>query len=142
MNPYDTLFYYCYWYTVKVKKDDEPFAFTNFFLSACLAIWILGITNLFYAKKYCEAVDGPLMAIIFIIILVLNYLYFNRSGRSRKIVERKPEFFGGAKVSLYIFILFLILTVVALFVLPMAARDLALDCKGDFSTDRWLEFLW
>lgn len=111
----NTIYYYYYLFYKKVIKDDEPYATTIWALSASEGFCISAILNVLLIKYFCYQMEKWMMFFPILIFLLCNYLYFNKSGRSRQIVKMQPTFFSNHRLSIYIAILFFIITFSSLF---------------------------
>ncbi len=105
-----TLFYYYYLFNKKIIKDDEPFATTVFTLSLSQGFIVTFFLNLFFTHFYCFSLSKWPMIFVQFIILIINYLYFNKSGKSREIVKQKPLFFSSHRLSVILTMLFFLIS--------------------------------
>jgi len=106
----DVIFYYYYLFYTKIIKDDEPFATTCWALSASEGFFSAVMLHIFFTRFFCFQTSKWMMVIPTCLFLLINYLYFNKSGRSRKIVKEKPMFFSSHKLSVALTLLFFIAT--------------------------------
>jgi hypothetical protein len=113
---FDILFYYYYLFNSKILSDDEPHATTNFTLSASESFLSYFIINWLSSFFLCKMILTKFsMACIFLFILLINYLVYIRSGRSRVLAEKKPKFFKSELFSILITLIFFIATCSTLF---------------------------
>lgn len=92
MKILDVIYFNLYSYNIKFLNENEPHAKTGFILSLCESFIIISFLSFtlarffdiyFYKTKWYGV-------IIFILLIIFNYLFYQRSGRSRKIVKLKP----------------------------------------------------
>jgi uncharacterized membrane-anchored protein len=129
MKLLDALFYQYYRYTTKVLWDDEPFARTNFILSFSEASLVNGIIYIIAAKFFCFRLETWQLISVAGLILTINYFYYNRSGRSRRIVAEKPLLFDSSRLSIWITIAFFLVTISFLFWTPFYVDNILSKCK-------------
>jgi len=87
------LFYYTYLVYTRVIKDDEPYATTVFVLSLIEGSLAFVTTNLLLAHYYCFTLGKWYGISLVLGLILINYITFNRSGLSRRIVAQKPRLF-------------------------------------------------
>lgn len=129
MKLLDVLYYHYYLYSVKILWEDEPYATTNWMLSFSEALLVNGLFDIILAKFFCIRMGKWYMILIFLIILISNYFYYNRSGRSRKVVIEKPLLFESSKISFWVMILFFLISVSSLFWIPFYSEYLLAKCN-------------
>jgi hypothetical protein len=104
---FDSFYYWCYKYSVKILKDTEPYATTNFLMSFSELLVVAGVLSLITAKFFCIVfTDRWILITLFFIILTLNYFLYQRSGRGRTVVPNKPLLFKSKIVTSIIIISF------------------------------------
>lgn len=115
MKLLDVLYYHYYLFNTKLVRDSEPFATTNWMLSFNESLLVNGLIDFTLAKLFCIRMALWSLIAIFLLILAINYFYYNRSGRAREIVTEKPLLFGNSKISIWFTILFFLITISWLF---------------------------
>ena len=108
-----TIYYYYYLFYTKKIKDNEPYATTVFALSMSEGFIVNFVLNVLIIHSYCLALNKWIMIMIQLLIIILNYLYFNKSKRAKKIIKEKPMFFSNHKLSIVLTSLFFITTPIA-----------------------------
>lgn len=121
-------YYYCYLFYTKVIPDNEPFAMTVFALSFTESFLLFSLCNIVFAYLYCIELSKWIGISMMIVISVLNYFIFNKSGLARKIVDDKPTFFDSDQASKVIFGLFFFLGVSSLFWGPIWMKHILDRC--------------
>lgn len=120
----NVIYYYYFLFYTKILKEDEPYATTVFALSVSQGFVVNVIINLIIINKFCISLNEWIMIMFQLIILLLNYLYFNKSKLARKIIKQKPMFFGHNLLSIIITILFFIVTLSFMFWGPIYSKYL------------------
>lgn len=125
-----TIFFYYYLFYTKVIKDDEPYATTVFALSMSEGFLINFLIQFLFAYFYCILLNIWIMVVVQLLIILINYLYFNKSGRVKKIVKLKPMFFLNHNLSIILTVLFFVITVSFIFWGPIYFKTfLEVNCK-------------
>ncbi len=122
MKTLEVLYYYYYVYSIKILKDTEPHATTSFMLSLSETFFVTGIINFVASKYFCYSILTSKWNFIsiFLVILLINYLHFQNSGRSRIIAKEKPVLFSSDKYSrVFVFLFWLITTSWMFWVVPL-----------------------
>ena len=103
----DVFYYYIYLFYVKVLSDDQPHSRTVWALGIASAFIVNGLIDIplaYFLNSYLSTIQK---VIITIIVMILFYLKYDRSGKGKRIVEKeKPKFFGSKTVSIILTILF------------------------------------
>lgn len=123
-----TIYYYYYLFYSKIIKDDEPYATTSFTLSMSEGFFVNFILNILIIDFYCFALNKWAMISIQLLIIFINYFYFNKSKRAKEIVQEKPMFYFNHKLSIVLSSLFFIFTLSFMFWGPIYVKYL-LDTK-------------
>lgn len=112
MKLLDVLYYFYYKYTIKVLKDNEPLATTVFMLSISESFFCNGMASIIGAKYFGVSISSnkPFLFSVPIIILIINYFYFQKSGRGKEIIIEKPLLFGSRGFSIAVTLIFWIVT--------------------------------
>jgi hypothetical protein len=130
MHILDVLFYNYYLFQTKVisKRGKEPFAMTVFTLSMTEYFLIFPLFDIIFIKLFCKDPNKFVMALPFIVIIATNYFVYQRSGRSRKVVGKKPCLWGNKKLSITFAILFTVVSYVLLYIGVIYAHKFFEDC--------------
>jgi hypothetical protein len=115
MKLLDSLYYQYYLYSKKFLKDEEPFAMANWVFSCTVSFFLNGVIAFIVAKYFCFDIEKWFMISLSLVILLTGYLYYNRSGRSKRIVLEKPLLFDSTTVSTTFAIIFFLISVSWLF---------------------------
>ena len=121
-------YYYYYLFYTKILPDDEPHATVIFTLSFTLASLINGVINIFLAQIVGYALGKWEMISIFLVIMIINYFVYFRTGRAKQVVKEQPMFFDNQKLSIVITAIFLIVCISFLFWSPIYVKNL-LDAR-------------
>ena len=118
------LYYYYYLFYTKVVSDSQPHSTTIFTLSFSLSIVINGLLSLIaaYLSKYNTS--NYVMVSVFIIIIIVNYLVFYRTGKGKKLVKERPKLFNNHKLSMLFTIIFFLITTSFLFWGPILIKNM------------------
>ena len=132
MKIIDVLYYNYYLFYKKVVKESEPHATTNFVLSFSESLIINCILDFISIKRYCRGFGTWPMFLVTILIIGINYLIFQKSGRSRRIVKEKPNLWGSYVFSKAVSLSFFFITGSWLFWWPIYSRDILDRCRLTF----------
>lgn len=111
----DVIYYYCFLFNVKIIKDDEPYATTVWALGFAEGYFLTVAFDIVSMRYFCFDIIEYFMFPIIGITIVSNYMFFNRSKRSRKIIKDKPTFFGSHKISMILTIIFFVVLISSMF---------------------------
>ena len=131
MKILDVLYYYYYRYSVKILRESEPHATTGFMLSVSEAFLINGIINFITSTFFCYSFISfkSFPIAILVIILFLNYLFYQKTGRSRRIIKEKPVLWNSHRLSIIVTILFWAITFSWLFWVVPVTKLILENCK-------------
>jgi hypothetical protein len=118
------LYYYYFLFYTKVLPDNEPHATTVFTLSLSEAFLINGVIQILIAHLFCMSFGKWQMITIFLLIIGVNYLLFSKSGKAKEIVKLKPKIFNSNKLSIFIVVLFFVITASFLFWEPIYVKQI------------------
>lgn len=106
-------------------KDEQPHFRTIWGLSFLFSPWIIGVLNLLLAVFYTVILDLWVMIAIFLLIMILMYFIYYKSGRGKEIVENiKPVLLGSQLYSTVFSILFTVVSVVLFIIVPIIIRPM------------------
>ena len=121
----DVFYYYIYLFYAKVMPDDYPHSNTVWALGAASAFIINGLIDIplaYFLNSYLSTIQK---VIITIIVMILFYLKYDRSGKGKRIVEKeKPKFFGSKTASIILTILFFLISMFFLFFKADIVREI------------------
>lgn len=123
------LYYYCYLLYTKVIPEDEPYATTVFVLSFLEAMFLFSTASLLLAYWQCFDLNAWYGVSLMVVLLIVNYVVFNRSGWSRRITEEKPMLFNSHRLSIVIFLFLFILSASSLFWGPVYTKHFLDGCR-------------
>ncbi len=107
----NVFYYYYYLFYTKVLPDNQPHLTVVFTLSFSLSLLVNGLLSIIAAYAVNYNMSNYVMAGIFVIIMIVNYLVFYWSGKGKRLVKEKPKFYNNHKLSvLFTFVFFLITT--------------------------------
>ena len=121
----DVFYYYIYLFYAKVLPDDYPHSNTVWALGAISAFIVNGLIDIplaYFLNSYLSTIQK---VIITIIVMILFYLKYDRSGKGKRIVEKeKPKFFGSKTASIILTILFFLISMFFLFFSADIVREI------------------
>ena len=121
----DVFYYYIFLFYAKVLPDDYPHSNTVWALGAISAFIVNGLIDIplaYFLNSYLSTIQK---VIITIIVMILFYLKYDRSGKGKRIVEKeKPKFFGSNTASIILTILFFLISMLFLFLSPDIVREI------------------
>lgn len=125
----DVIYYYYYLFYKQILKDNEPNMLTIMALSASYSFPVAMILQIITIKN-CIVVDTWLMFLFVPFFILINYLYFIRSGRYKIILEKKPKILNSNLFSVFFVVLFFLITISFMFWGPIYAKELLLSHCG------------
>lgn len=124
------IYYYSFLFYKKNLKDDTPYSTTIWALGLAEGFFVSVILNLLVIHFFCINMGKWFMIAIGVICLLINYLYFTKDGRSKKIIKQQPVFLGSPKISILVTTLFYIILISSLFWGPVYAKHLlTVNCR-------------
>ena len=120
----NVFYYYYYLFYTKILPDDQPHATVIFTLSFSLSLFVNGLIDIILTYSTNYTMGNWEMISIFVAIMIVNYLLFIRTGKSKQIVNEQPKFFNNHKLSIALTIIFFIITTSFLFLVPIYVRDI------------------
>jgi len=119
------LYYSYYLFYTKIIPDNEPHATTIFTLSFIESLIANGIINICLVFSLNTSLNKWIMVLLFLLVLVFNYLFFNKNERGKKIVERDKPLLCNSKVLSVSFAFFIfLLGLLCMFFVPIISRTL------------------
>ena len=122
----DVFYYYIFLFYAKVLPDDYPHSNTVWALGAISAFIVNGLIDIplaYFLNSYLSTIQK---VIITIIVMILFYLKYDRSGKGKRIVEKeKPKFFGSKTASIILTILFFLISMFFLFFKADIVREIS-----------------
>ena len=121
----DVLYYYIYLFYVKVMPDDYPHSNTVWALGFLFSLIINGLIEIPLAYFFNCYLNKIQKVIIIIIVMILFYLKYDRSGKGIRIVKKeKPKFFGSKIASIILTVLFFLIGMLFLFFKADVLREI------------------
>ncbi len=120
----EVIYYYYFQFYSKIKKDSDPHLLTIFAISAGEGFPLVNLVNITIIKLYGHQVDKLILTSIILIVAVINYYHFYKSGRSFKILQAQPTIFQSRSASIVFTVLFFIVTLSTVLLGPIYARNL------------------
>ncbi len=121
------IYYYSFLFYTKFVKDDTPHSTTIWAIGIAEGFFASAIFNLLIIHFFCYNTGKWPMIGITLIFLLMNYIYFSKSNRS-KIIKEKPVFFGSHKISILLTAVFYIILLSSLFLGPIYGKYLLNNC--------------
>jgi hypothetical protein len=112
----DVLYYYYYLFYTRVLPDGQPHStviFTLSFSESLLVNYGLDILGVHFLCKFLLTKWS--MIGIFLLIAILNWLIYYRSGRNRRVVDQEPKLFNSNRLSILFTAAFFLFTTSLLF---------------------------
>ena len=130
MKILDVFYYYYFLFYSKVLKDDEPHLLTTMVLSFSESLFVNYSINIIGSYIYCEyLLEKWGMISVIVILNGVNYLFYHRTGRAKKIIKSKPKFFDNYNFSLIVTLIFFLITSSFLFWVADYAKYVISNCK-------------
>jgi len=120
----NVFYYYYYLFYTKVIPDNQPHLTVIFTLSFSLSILINGLTSVIFAYMVNYNMSNYIMAGIFVAIMIVNYLVFYKTGKGKRLVEERPKFFNNHRLSIFITLMFFLITTSFLFWGPIYLKNI------------------
>lgn len=122
------LYYHYFLFYTRFLKEEQPHFTSCFALSASEGFLINGIIEISSLKYFCYPIGKWPMIVVFLIILGLNYWYYQKLGMGKEIVKKEPLYFKNHRLSVVFSVLFFLITVSWLFWGPIYAKYLLNNC--------------
>ncbi len=123
------LYYYYYLFYTKILPENEPHATTIFTLSMSQSFILIGIIDLIITQAFCISIGKGRMIAISLLIMLINYFIYSKSGKNLGIINSKPKFFNSNLLSIIITILFFVISVSVLFWGLVYTKSVLDHCK-------------
>lgn len=112
----NVLYYYYYLFYTKIISDNQPHATVIFSLSFILSLIINGLINIGLAYTFGIALNRWEMIGVLILLIILMYLKFYKTGRGKKIVEtEKPKLLRSNNLSVALSVVLFLIGMLFLF---------------------------
>ncbi len=118
----DVIYYYCFLFYKKILKDDEPHATTVWALGFLHGFFLSTIINLFFISFFHFKLEKWQLIGSGILFILLNVLYFKNSNKSKKIVKKRPVFFGSHQLSIILSSIYFFILISSLFWGPILTK--------------------
>lgn len=120
----NVFYYYYYLFYTKVLPDNQPHSTVVFTLSFSLSLLVNGLLSIIAASVANYNMSNYIMAGLFVMIIVVNYLVFYRSGKGKRLVKEKPKFYNNHKLSILLTFMFFLITTSYLFWGPILLKSI------------------
>ena len=121
----DVLYYYIYLFYVKVMSDNQPHSRTVWALGAASSFIINFSLDMGLAFFFGYTLSVFQMISIAVLLMLLFYFKYYKSGRGKQIVKKeKPKFFGSNTASIILTILFFLISMLFLFFKADVVREI------------------
>jgi uncharacterized membrane protein len=104
--------------------DNQPHSTVIFTLSFSLSLLVNGLLSLVAAYAADYNMSNYVMVGVFVIIMIVNYLAFYRTGKGKQLVKEKPKFFNNHKLSILFTLIFFLITTSSLFWGPILIKNI------------------
>jgi len=88
-------YYYYYLFYQRILKDNEPHLLATLGLCFVESFLFIGIIDFIVAKFFCQKMASEFMYSIMLLLVLINYLYFHRTGLAKEVVKEKPNFLSS-----------------------------------------------
>ena len=123
------LYYYYFLFYTNIIPDDEPHATTIFTLSLSESFLINGVSDIISVNLFCAPMNKWLNITIFLLIALINYFLYFKSGKGKEIVTAKPKIFNSKTLSIIIVSLFFISSAYFFIWVPNYLKQMLEHCK-------------
>ena len=110
-----TLYYYYYLFYKKILRDNEPHMLATLVLGFSFSLLLIAIVDIAIAHLFELKLGHYTMLGINVFMIAVFYLTLHRTGKAKKIVKEKPQFFNSHALSILITFLFFAITTSFLF---------------------------
>ena len=128
MHLLNVLYYYYYLFYSKIIRDPEPKVATLLALSFSLSLLINSVIDIIALKLYCYEIKVWFQFTVLVVIVLVNYFVFLRTGKSREIIKAQPTV-ANKRLSILITLFFFLATTSWLFWGPIYGKHLLEICK-------------
>jgi hypothetical protein len=118
----DVIYYYCFLFYKKILKEEEPYSTTVWALGFLHGFFFSTTINLLFIYFFHFKLEKWELIGIGIFFLIVTYLYFNKSKRSKKIIKNKPSFWGNHQLSIILSSIYFLILITTLFWGPILTR--------------------
>lgn len=129
---FNSLYYLIFRIYNRYNAENEPFASTVFSLSFLEASFLFAIIQITQAAHKCETLNKWWGLSTLIVLIAINYVHFNKSGRAKSIVRDKPVLFKNKTISDIFLVVILLVFLASLIIGPLGVKMLLDNC-GFFS---------
>lgn len=126
---FDIIYYQLFRFYSKVLKEEEPHFTTIFVLSALQAFLLIAIIDVVAIQGFCYQIQTPIKFSFFILIAILNFLRYDKNGRGKFIVAKKPKFFQSHRLSVLLTIVFFLVAISWLFWGGFWGKQVLIGCR-------------
>lgn len=126
---FDVIYFHYYLFYKKVLKDPEPFFATILALGFSQSLLINAAIDAISLKWFCHEIHVGIQFAILILVVYVNYLFYQKTGRVKEIISKKPLIGGSKRASVVITVLFFLITVSWLFWGPLYGKVLLSRCQ-------------
>ncbi len=120
----NVFYYYYYLFYTKVLPDSQPHSTVVFTLSFSLSLLVNGLLSIIAAYVANYNMSNFIMVGVFVMIIIINFLVFYRSGKGKQLVKEKPKFYNNHKLSVFLTFVFFFITTSCLFWGPILIKNI------------------
>ena len=109
-------YYYYYLFYTKILPDNQPHSTVIFSLSFIFSLILNGLINMTLAYMFGVALSRWEMIGVLVLIILLMYLVFYKTGKGKRIVEiEKPKVFNNNGISFVLSLILFLIGILFLF---------------------------
>lgn len=125
----NVIYYYFYLLYTKYIPDNEPYITAVWAISVCEGFFLACCTDILLLSNYCYTLKIWEMCAFTVFALIVNYFYFIKTGRYKKIIKKKPTFRSSHRLSIIVTVLFFVITFSSWFWGPIYSKHLYQICN-------------
>ncbi len=122
------LYFYYYQFYTRVIPDVHPHATVIFALSFTESLWVNGFVEMITLNTLCYKIDKWLMLGVLLLIIILNYIYYNKMHSAEDIINKRPKIGNSNLLSVLVVAVFTIVGVSWLFWGSFYSRSVLENC--------------
>lgn len=124
------IFYYNYYlFYLKILKVPDPKITTILALSFSQSLLINGAMDIVALNFFCYEIKVAVQFSILLLIIFLNYFLYHEKGKAYDIIKENPTIGTSKTLSIFVTIVFFLMTTSWLFWGPIYGKYLLSQCK-------------
>lgn len=125
---FKVFYYYYYLFYSKVLVQSDPYFEALFVLSFTESIFLNFLSDFIAIELYCYSINKWYMISMTALLFGVNFMYFHKSGRAKKIIKEKPNFFSSHAATKVIILLLTVIIISFLFIGPVLSKKALINC--------------